>query len=293
MSVSIPDLKYALNPVLPTIDDAYLRYAGTGNIDIPGINHLGVITADTRRARVFSREDPKLARILRKLLSTSNILGVAKLTADGQTGFISFRGTEKESEWLDDFDFAAVAFNTALGKAKVHKGFWGIYQLALDSVNAYVPQLAKAKRIIVSGHSLGAGVATLCALDFKARKIAGNVSCWTYASPRIFFLHSAVFDKHIDSSIRVQNPVDVVTHVPLVFQGFRHVKGGILLKPKIEEFHSLDETYMPGLVQYIKDHTPRSLKPAPSEETAINKGMTVTLPVKKQRRKISGRRPVS
>ncbi len=42
-------------------------------------------------------------------------------------------------------------------------------------------------RIIVTGHSLGAAVASLCALDIVNQGLAQDVRSWTFASPRTYF----------------------------------------------------------------------------------------------------------
>ena len=66
----------------------------------------------------------------------------------------------------------------------------------------------------MTGHSLGAGLATLLALDLAAHSLVPN-TCITLASPRVgdlTFQH--VFNQVVPNAYRVVNRIDIVPKVP-------------------------------------------------------------------------------
>ncbi len=78
----------------------------------------------------------------------------------------SFRGSVDLTNWEFDFDFIKTAYN-GCSNCHVHEGFWKTWQdLApnvIEKANALKLRYPSAK-IVVTGHSLGAAVATLCAV---------------------------------------------------------------------------------------------------------------------------------
>lgn len=141
------------------------------------------------------------------------------LTKEGQPTkeltVIALRGTRSFEEWLDDAMFIPVPFAGNIhaldsGLGSCHGGFYGDYttgtngkaaaagqELSSDvsqraggslaaQVGAYVSGVSGAA-IYVTGHSLGAAVATLCALDvahtFPAS--ASSLALYALASPRV------------------------------------------------------------------------------------------------------------
>lgn len=269
MNIPLADLKYAADPTLLVVENTYCRYSGFPLIVTEGVNHLGDIVVDTARKRALAASDPRLAKLIRDLFDKSNFFGSIERSYTGSTGFIAFRGTEKSTEWLDDFDFAFTDFNVGNVTVHVHSGFLKVYELARDSVVSQLSLLQGVNRLIVTGHSLGSAVATLCALELKVFNAFPKVDCWTFASPRVFAFNTKAFDKSIEQSLRVQNPLDIVTHVPTVLQGYRHVTGGLSIHPKLKDFHSLMDTYRPGLLRLIADSDPAVSAVSPSEEEAL------------------------
>jgi hypothetical protein len=119
--------------------------------------------------------------------STENVLFGFTVQKDAfleGAGVVSFRGTLATSlkNWIQDLHASKTA---PYGNKtfKVHKGFYDDY-LSLRS--QIVSQIKLLKRVYVTGHSLGAAMAQLCALDlrdsFPEMEI---VAVYSYGTPRV------------------------------------------------------------------------------------------------------------
>ena len=160
----------------------------------------------------------------------------------GET-FIAFRGTETLNEWFEDFDFFAA--KNRFGEGTVHHGF----QQAYERLRPSVLEAPKQRELWITGHSLGAALATICAGDLA--RAGWKVTLCVFASPRVGLKDFAHwFNRTIPQSCRVANLWDPVTHAPSFIHGYQHcghellVNGGFTTKLGVA--HSLD-SYRKGL----------------------------------------------
>jgi triacylglycerol lipase len=125
---------------------------------------------------------------------------------------LSFRGTEvtQKSDILADLKTGK---NIEVCGGKVHVGFKG-------EINKVWPAIEKAianiDTLYVTGHSLGAAMATIAASRIQTKVVA----LVTFGSPRVGdkeFVKSVSVDHY-----RVQNNCDDVTKVPFKLMGFTH-----------------------------------------------------------------------
>ena len=146
---------------------------------------------------------------------------------------ISIRGTEGIREWIHDFEFLTANCPFLADAGKTDDGFTAIYnslRVATTSARlvdalAALPFNHAVNSLTICGHSLGAALATLLALDVAANTNFKNPTIYTYASPRTgdpLFAHT--YNQVVPNTYRIANRVDIVPKLPLP-PLYEHVAG--------------------------------------------------------------------
>ena len=135
------------------------------------------------------------------------LYGFVAVGGDPKTAVIAIRGTESNTEWWDDFQWGTVPFTHVANGGNVAQGFYDIYNtfgtmtpgqqestapsttFATDVAQAATQGLAAEVDpgdlpVVVTGHSLGAALATMLVADLTANT-ALKPQAWTFASPRV------------------------------------------------------------------------------------------------------------
>nr|GLL28900.1 phospholipase A1-IIgamma-like [Ipomoea trifida] len=180
----------------------------------------------------------------------SNWMGyVAVATDEGKAALgrrdiiVCWRGTIRTLEWVSDLELLLVAAPEIFGAGaspQVHRGFYNLYSTenpdsAFNTISARDQVLTEVKRLVelykneevsitACGHSLGASLATLNAIDIATNgsntTSAGKsfpVTAFVYACPRtgdhdFKNAYDATPNLHL---LRIRNVPDIVPQVPL------------------------------------------------------------------------------
>jgi len=132
---------------------------------------------------------------------------------------ISFRGTQKNLKDIltDIWAFKRHIPFTHTKRIRVHRGFYRAYMSVRDEI---LDELIthKTDKVLITGHSLGGALATLCAVDIQKNDIyqTKDIYLKTFGSPKVGNRHfKKSFNKRIINSDRFVNPFDFVPTVPV------------------------------------------------------------------------------
>ncbi|PHT27954.1 Phospholipase A1-II 1 [Capsicum baccatum] len=176
----------------------------------------------------------------------SNWIGyIAVSTDEGKVALgrreilISWRGTVQTLDWVDDLDFFQVSApkifrgNT---DPKIHRGWYSIYSSedprspfnktsARDQVIEEVKRLAEEYKseeisITITGHSMGAAVGTLNAIDIVVNGFNKGclVTAFLFASPKVGDSNFKNAFSNLENLriLRVSNALDIVPNYPMI-----------------------------------------------------------------------------
>lgn len=193
-----------------------------------------MVAAETARLSYFKFEkDPQSHDIIESAMAivgyahveyfSGKVTGSQAFTAlhdNGTDAIIAFRGTQPNDirDVTIDLEIPRVPWPAG---GSVHGGFARSFGEISDAVRAWRERNA-GRRVTMTGHSLGAGLATLCATVFKSGTLV------TIGSSRV---GDAAFAA-LFSNVQVHRYVgccDIVTSLPTERAGFVHVGDGLYI----------------------------------------------------------------
>jgi triacylglycerol lipase len=141
---------------------------------------------------------------------------------------VFFRGTRDKRDILTDADIVKVEAPSSKKKEKSHRGFTEAWE-SVEGVTAFeVKKLLKEKdrRVWVTGHSLGAAIGGLASFDLQENHTGIEIAgAYFFGQPRFCNRRfSKTYNKKLKKvTFRIVNNNDIVTRVPFISMGFRHV----------------------------------------------------------------------
>lgn len=208
-------------------DDAFRGY-------VPGAFSLANARAAMWLAQLSYEDEPAkqdlilkkwgLRRITTFLKPFSSVLpmsstgGFVARTAD--TVFVIFEGTDPLliANWVSDFRFVP-------NKHGIHQGFGEALNSVWDDLKLALDQAKPISRLVVTGHSLGAALATLFAHRASAGLGIVPEAIYAFGMPRVGTpAFAAAYNKRLgDRTYRLVHGHDIVPTVPPTALGFNHV----------------------------------------------------------------------
>ncbi|KAA0170639.1 hypothetical protein FNF27_06527 [Cafeteria roenbergensis] len=147
--------------------------------------------------------------------------------SDGRA-IVSFRGTQpsKLADWIDDLKSA---FHTdwqgpGCPGCRMADGFYRSYLALAPAVKVALNGIG-AGTVVITGHSLGAGMAGIAMLDLHTSGFNLASTHYTFGHPRDGDnTYASTFNSVLGSSrlFRVVHYKDIVPHLPFEWMGFHH-----------------------------------------------------------------------
>ena len=143
----------------------------------------------------------------------------------GNRLYIFFEGSNGATDWKNNFNFPAKAYRDMENKWYVHRGFLRVWKSARDYLKSRILN-PKVGEIVIAGYSHGAALALLCHefCVFHRHDIADKIRGYGFGCPRVVFgIPGKKVRGRFENFTVIRNCRDLVTHVPPVLFGFRHV----------------------------------------------------------------------
>lgn len=208
-----------------------------------------VVDAMGLSAIAYSDEQPQLPGETVALLEDPDTGVQCFVRRRGQLLVITFRGSNSLQDWKTNLTFwkKCIPYDNANSKIRVHTGFVNAYKS--PKIRGMLHRLVKidVNKIRIYGHSQGAALALLCAVDLQYNFPDRDYEVIAFGAPRIgnkAFKKS--YNKRVFKTFRVENGNDIVTKVPPAIWGYRHV--GIKLH--------VGAPRIPGVISF-EDHRPQ------------------------------------
>lgn len=167
------------------------------------------------------------------------------VAGDDERTVIAFRGTQDVADWRNNLDRELTKHYRCDGRA--HRGFYGAWLSVSKAVRNALgePRECIGRKMYVTGHSLGAALASLCAYELAHRGYTVS-GVHLFGSPRVGDQGWAEHYEHWLGHVtyRHVNCCDIVPRVPPMWFGYRHVGKVIYYNARGNYHYQPSQLYM-------------------------------------------------
>ncbi|KAF8426627.1 Alpha/Beta hydrolase protein [Tirmania nivea] len=156
---------------------------------------------------------------------SADTTGIVVRDVTTKTIVVAYRGSQSIRNWFTNALIEMKSIPQWCPGCEVHSGFLNAFQEEQATVVNSVTKLLQKYpeyRLVVTGHSLGGGIATIAATELRKRGF--QVSLVTYGSPRVGNEALAKYISASGSNFRVTHLNDPVPRLPPLTVGYRHVE---------------------------------------------------------------------
>ncbi|MEL7316413.1 MAG: lipase family protein, partial [Cyanobacteria bacterium J06559_3] len=148
---------------------------------------------------------------------------------DAEELYIVFRGSDRGIDWINNLQFRQKIYpygDEASTDVRFHRGFMAAYFSVRDRLLTEIRKYPNCT-LTVTGHSLGGAVAKIAALDLQyniTQHTGQPIQVFTFGAPRVgnqALVES--FIRRVPNSYRFVFGWDIVTYIPRLWQGYKHV----------------------------------------------------------------------
>jgi len=148
----------------------------------------------------------------------TDLLGYTGFHPSSKSIYMVFRGTSSRLNWLDDLEVTKTVYETfPESESTVHTGFYKATKNLLNQTEISIKTLRKKYpdyRVISTGHSLGAAVSQMMAMEMA--KIGIPVQIYNYGQPRVGDkTYAELVNQVLGNYNRFTHNKDMVVHLPL------------------------------------------------------------------------------
>ena len=190
----------------------------------------------------MAKNDMKLSWLFKKCLNAEkNYIHVEEdgsylLQRNGSTLFLLLQKSNGKNDWRNNFDFPAKPYHDMPVTWKAHRGFVRVWK-AIEPYVADAIMDPTVKKIVTVGYSHGAALAALAQeyIWFNRPDIRDNCFSYAFEAPRVFCgvrIPKKLKERWANHLV-IRTANDLVTHVPPLLFGFKHV--GSMLKLPLTE----------------------------------------------------------
>lgn len=190
------------------------------------MNRETIIAAMELSAIAYIKTQPQYDKTILSIIDDSETGVQCYIRRKKNILTITFRGSDSLKDWKTDFTFwkKTIPYGNFLSPIRVHKGFLNAYKSpnVRDVIQSNVSD--EITKIELSGHSYGAALAVLCAVDLEYNFPNKDIEVILFGCPRVgnrAFVKS--YNQRVFKTYRVENGNDMVTKVPFTLWGFHHV----------------------------------------------------------------------
>lgn len=152
--------------------------------------------------------------------------GDYKTMRSGTKLFLLLECSNQQEDWKNNFDFPAKPYRDMPKKWKAHRGFVKVWKSIIPYIEEAVAD-PTITQIITIGYSHGAALACLAQeyVWYNRPDIRDNCYAFAFEPPRVFcgWRIPAKLKERWANLYVFRNGKDIVTHVPPVIFGFKHV----------------------------------------------------------------------
>ncbi len=160
----------------------------------------------------------------------------------GSTLYIYLEHSDGDEDWKTNMDFPARSYQR-MGKTawRAHRGFLKVWK-SMEPYLADAIADASVQKIVTVGYSHGAALAVLCHeyIWFHRSDLRDVIESYGFGCPRVIWgKQRSDLQKRWENFTVIRNFDDIVTHVPPVFLGYRHV-GKMLEIGEMGKYSAID-----------------------------------------------------
>ncbi|MDH5402001.1 MAG: lipase family protein [Candidatus Heimdallarchaeota archaeon] len=195
----------------------------------------------------------------------------AFIARDTSNLVLSFRGTSSIKDALNDLTITRVRYpktKNFLFHPRIHQGFFNAYSSVKSNIQSKIQSLLKDEplEVYITGHSLGAALANITALDLVLDKIVKNPKLYTFGCPKVGNRkYTKIISKTLKNMYNVIDVNDIIPRTPPSFKSFRSYywleNGTIHHKNHIPHLVELDpDDIVKLLSDGIKEHSMKNYR---------------------------------